>query len=78
MPVPQRNHLPKKPQPQTRITMPAFKHMVRIVRAMKQQGRVVSYTSYMSDLILSQPMPTNGNGSHPVTVAERTLTQEKQ
>lgn len=76
MPRQRPDKLPQKAQPQARITMPAFKHMARIVKAMKQQGRVVSYTSFMSDLILTQPIP---NGSHPVAAAEiRQVNKEAQ
>lgn len=49
----------------TPITTPAHQHMKRIVAALKKRGLPESNTRWLSELILSQPMP-NGNG-HALT-----------
>jgi hypothetical protein len=66
------------PQPQVRITREANKRLERIVRELNKRGHVQYKTRFVSDLILAYPIPANGNGSHPVASAEKTLTQEKQ
>lgn len=61
----------------TPITTQAHQHMKRIVSAHKRKGLPETNTHWLSELILSQPLPTNGNGhaksvvvSAPVRTAE--------
>jgi len=44
------------------ISAIAYKRLQRIKLMRKRQGLSYSMTGYVSDLILSQPLPTNGNG----------------
>lgn len=47
----------------TPISTKAHQHMKRIVAAHKKRGLPESNTHWLSELILSQPLP-NGNGAH--------------
>lgn len=59
----------------TPVSTEAHRHMKRIVTALKKRGLPESNTRWLSELILSQPMP-NGH-SKPAPVAEVT-EEEKQ
>lgn len=47
----------------TPVTTKAHAHMKKIVAAHKKRGVPESNTHWLSELILSQPIP-NGNGAH--------------
>jgi hypothetical protein len=64
------NRSPKKAQPQVRVTKIAHRHLGRIIEARNKLGMVENHTRYVSELILAQPIPTKGNGSHPLAAAE--------
>lgn len=51
----------KNPYPPIRISPKAKAHLDAIVNAIRAKGRMVSLSSFMTDLILSQPIP-NGHG----------------
>jgi hypothetical protein len=53
-----RKAAPKKAQPQIRVTGPAHKHLADLVKARKKLGVPENLTSYVSELILKQPIPT--------------------
>lgn len=65
----------------TPISVQAHEYMERIVAAMKKRGVPESNTHWLSELILSQPMP-NGKGAHyvgkPEPVASVTVNEEGQ
>jgi len=53
------------------ISDKAYEHLLKIKRARKRLGQSASITGYASDLFLSQPIPTNGNGkAHVVGQSE--------
>lgn len=64
----------------TPVSTQAHQHMKRIVSALKKRGLYATNTAWLSELILSQPMP-NGNGHAqpvaPAVVAE-VNEEEKQ
>ncbi len=59
------------------ITSPAYRHLEKWRRARRRLGLSTSMTAFVSELILSQPIPPNGNGSHPVAEAERKLLNQE-
>lgn len=50
--------------PHVRIEPAAHDHLWAIIEAFKRSGRNISMARFLSDLILSQPIP-NGNGHTP-------------
>lgn len=60
----------------TSITTQAHQHMKRIVTALKKRGVPESNTSWLSELILSQPMP-NGH-TKPAPAAVEVREEEKR
>jgi hypothetical protein len=53
----------KNPYPPVRISPIAKLHLASIVEAMKSKGLRTSEASFLTNLILSQPIP-NGNGNN--------------
>jgi hypothetical protein len=44
--------------PQVRISPAAHRHLTIIIKGFNLSGRNISFTRYLSDLILSQPLPS--------------------
>ena len=66
-----------KTRPHVCITKPAHLRLARIIKARKRLGYADNNTKYLSELILNQPIPTNGNGTHAQAAAEiHALNQE--
>lgn len=62
----------------TPISTQAHLHMKRIVALYKRRGIPESNTHWLSDLILSQPLPANGNGhGKPVAVVAGQVEEGK-
>ncbi len=47
-----------KKYPQVRVTELADEHIKKVIRILRSRGLSVSKTSYLSELILSQPIPS--------------------
>lgn len=54
----------KAPNLQVRLDPLAHQHLLEIVNSLHASGRNISMASYVSTLILCQPVP-NGNGHKP-------------
>jgi hypothetical protein len=64
----------KSPNLQVRLDPLAHRHLGEIVNALKASGRNISMASYVSTLILCQPVP-NGNGHNPDPCGEEEKRQ---
>jgi hypothetical protein len=69
-----KDRMSKSPNLQVRLDPLAHRHLLKITEALKASGRNISMASYVSTLILTQPVP-NGNGHKPNPCGEE---EEKQ
>lgn len=56
----------------------AYKHMEQIVQARRALGQYANNTAYLSELILSQPVPSNTNGHKPQATRRRRPGKSKR
>jgi hypothetical protein len=71
--------MPKPPNLQVRLDPLAHRHLGEIVDALKASGRNISMASFVSTLILCQPIPTgNGHKPDPCREEERGIHYDKE
>jgi hypothetical protein len=59
------------------ITSQAYRHMKKAIGALKRKGIPTSGTRWVSELILAQDIPTNGN-NHSAAVAAAVPVHEEE